>query len=179
MTPSPRLTYQEVSPACLDELHRLVEDDHVRRYLMDGERHPRSWTEARIADSQALFRRRGVGLWLARQRTGDEEYRLSEQQGALRAPLIGFCGFLEAPGLHPEPQIVYALFERFTGQGHASEMARAAIAHARQHPGFQVIHAAVDEVNAASVRVLEKLGFQRTGTTAGAFGQLLLYALPA
>jgi [ribosomal protein S5]-alanine N-acetyltransferase len=162
---SERLRYQPVGPEDLDRFHELLQDAHVRRYLLDGKLFPREWTRDRIANSQALFQRRGVGLWLAEDRAS----------GAL----VGFCGFLEILELHPEPQIVYALPERFTGRGHASEMARACIDHARTQPGFAEIIGGVDEVNAASVRVLEKLGFQRFATRPGNFGNVFLLRLPA
>jgi RimJ/RimL family protein N-acetyltransferase len=160
---SDRLTYEPLEPAHLDAFHRLVEDEHVRRYLMDGDVFPREWSAERIRDSQALFRRRGVGIWLAFDKAARE--------------LVGFCGFLELPQIHPEPQIVYAMFERFTGKGVAVEMARAAIAHARAHAGFERIVAAVDGVNVASLRVLEKLGFERIATRQGAFGDVLVLQL--
>jgi hypothetical protein len=35
---------------------------------------------------------------------------------------------LEVPALQPEPQLLYALPEAFTGRGYATEMARAVIA---------------------------------------------------
>jgi ribosomal-protein-alanine N-acetyltransferase len=160
---SERLKYQPVTPATLDDFHSLVQDDHVRRYLMDGQLFPREWSEQRVRDSVALFDRRGVGLWLAYERTSGE--------------LAGFCGFLEIPSMHPEPQLVYALFERFTGIGYATEMAVASIAEAHRHPGFSTIVAGVDEVNVASLRVLEKLGFRRHGTQPGSFGNTLLLLL--
>jgi RimJ/RimL family protein N-acetyltransferase len=160
---SPRLTYEPLASATLDDFHALVVDDHVRRYLMDGTRYPREWSEARVSDSVDLFSRRGVGLWLARDRGS----------GAL----VGFCGFLEIPSLHPEPQLVYALFERFTGRGLATEMAAAAIAEARRHAGFDTIVAGVDAPNAASIRILEKLGFERASTHAGAFGDAFVLLL--
>jgi GNAT superfamily N-acetyltransferase len=115
---SPRLTYAPVGHADLDELHALVEDDHVRRYLLDGQLFPISWTAERIEDAD-------------------------------------FCG-----------------------RGYATEMAAACIAEARAH-GFKEIVADVDEVNAASVRVLGKLGFQRVEVRQGVFGPLLLMQLPA
>ena len=59
---SERLRYAPASTSTLDDFHRLVQDDHVRRYLMDGHRLP--WIEQRIRDSDGLFERRGVGLWL-------------------------------------------------------------------------------------------------------------------
>jgi len=46
-------------------------------------------------------------------------------------------------------------------------MARASIAQARKQHGLVTIVAGVDEVNVASVRVLEKLGFERIETRQG------------
>jgi [ribosomal protein S5]-alanine N-acetyltransferase len=160
---SERLRYQPVEWTDVDRFHQLLQDEHVRRYLLDGIVFPREWTEEKIADSRALFERRGVGIWLAHDRAS----------GAL----VGFCGFMEIPSLHPEPQIVYAMPERFTGQGYATEMAHACIDEARRQPGFAEIIASVDEVNAASARILEKLGFQKFGTQVGAFGSVLMLRL--
>jgi len=156
--------YRPVTMTSLDDFHALVQDDHIRRYLMDGNLFPREWSEQRVRDSGSLFERRGVGLWLVHHRETDE--------------LIGFCGFLEIPSMHPEPQLVYAMFERFTGNGYAAEMAGASIVEARRHPGFSTIVAAVDEVNVASVRVLDKLGFRRVATHPGSFGNVFLLCLP-
>ena len=58
-------------------------------------------------------------------------------------------------------------------------MARAALAHARDAAGFGEIVADVDAVNVRSVRLLEKVAFERIGTAPGAFGEVLLYRLPA
>lgn len=160
---SARLTYRPVAPADLDAFHGLVEDEHIRRYMMDGQSFPREWSAAHIRASQALFERLGVGLWLAHDEQTDE--------------LVGFCGFLVLPEVHDGPELVYALRERFTGRGFATEMARASIAEARAHPAFGEIVASVDAVNAASVRILEKLGFDRVGTQPGAFGDMLLLRL--
>src|SRR5262245_25649948 len=161
---SERLRYRPVEPADLEAFHRLVEDEHVRRYMMDGEVFPRAWSEQHIRKSQALFERRGVGTWLAYDtRTGD---------------LVGFCGFW-IPPTDPDPQLIYAMFARFTGRGLATEMARASIEHARGQPGFDEIVADVDEVNAASLRVLEKVGFERIDVRQAAFGNLLVLRLAA
>src|SRR5262245_58837588 len=162
---SERLNYRRLSAEHIDDFHSLVQDDHVRRYLMDGQLFPREWSEERVGDSIALFERRGVGLWLAYEHKSGE--------------LAGFCGFLEMPAVDPEPQLVYALFERFTGIGYATEMAAASIAEARRHPGFSTIVAGVDEINVASLHVLEKLGFRRSATHPGSFGTTLLLLLEA
>lgn len=160
---SARLRYERLDIGTLDRFHLLVTDDHVREYLMDGQVLPVSWSRDRIRDCEALVARRGVGLWLAYDRATDE--------------LVGFCGFLDVPATHPEPQLVYAMFERWSGKGYATEMARAAIAEARTHEGFEQIFATVDEVNTASRRVLEKLGFTRVGTSNGTFGNVFLCRL--
>jgi RimJ/RimL family protein N-acetyltransferase len=160
---SARLRFAPVAMATLDAFHALVQDAHVRRYLMDGHVLPREWSEARIRESEASFARRRIGLWLAYERATDA--------------LVGFCGFVDFPALHPEPELVYALLERYAGRGYATEMARAAIAHARTQGGLHDIVTSVDEVNRASLRVLEKLGFERSGARPGAFGRTLLFRL--
>lgn len=160
---SNRLRYRPVTLDDLDDFHGLVVDEYIRRYLMDGEIFPREWSRERIEGNLDLFAERGVGLWLVHERETDE--------------LVGFCGFLAFPDLHPEPQLLYALREPFAGQGYATEMGRAAIAEARRRPGFETIIAGVDAPNAASVRVLEKLGFVTYDTLPGAFGDTFMVRL--
>ena len=160
---SERVRYQSVRSSDLDAFHRLVQDEHVRRYLLDGHIVPREWSEERVQDSQTLFDRRGVGIRLAYMKTSND--------------LLGFSGFLEFPTMHSDPQLVYAMFERFSGKGYATEMARAAIAEARKHAGFCEIIASVDEINVASLRVLDKLGFTRFSTQKGHFGNMFLMRL--
>jgi len=161
---SDRLRYATVGLENLDCFHSLVQDGHVRRYLMDGNLFPREWSEERVRESQSLFARRGVGLWLVRHAATDE--------------LVGFCGFMEIPSIDPDPQLLYALFQAFTGLGYATEMARASIACARGR-GFTQILASVDAVNAASSRVLAKLGFERVATQQGRFGPMFVLRLAA
>jgi len=130
---SERLRYHPAEPASLDAFHSLVQDEHVRRYMMDGNVFPREWSADRIRQSQALFERRGVGTWLAYDKNTNE--------------LVGFCGFQNSSG-RPEPHLMYAMFERFAGRGFATEMARASIAQARTQPGFAEIMAAIRPTNA-------------------------------
>ena len=163
---SERLSYSEIRTGHLHVFHSLVQDDHVRRYLFDGQVLSILWSAETIRASQSLFERRSVGIWLVRQ-------KFTEQ-------LIGFCGFVEFAEfatVHPEPQLVYAMFARFAGIGYATEMAAASIAEARKYEGFATIVASVDEVNASSLRVLEKLGFKWIATLQGAFGNMFLLRL--
>jgi [ribosomal protein S5]-alanine N-acetyltransferase len=160
---SDRLRYQPVEPESVDAFHSLVRDGHIRQYMMDGNLFSKELSEERSRESQSLFERRGVGIWLAYHKTTGE--------------LMGFCGFPEFPSMHPEPQLIYAMFERFSGGGYATEMASTMIALARKQAGFAQIFAGVDEVNIASLRVLEKLGLKRIATMQGSFGNMFLLQL--
>jgi RimJ/RimL family protein N-acetyltransferase len=163
---SERLKYRAVTLNDLDAFISLVQDEYVRRYMMDGVLHPPEWCAERIRESEALFERHGIGLWLACERESDQ--------------LVGFCGFLKVLAVdpvHPEPELAYALFERFARRGYATEMAGASIAAARMQSWSTPIFAGVDEVNAASLRVLEKIGFARVATHQGVFGNMFLLRL--
>jgi [ribosomal protein S5]-alanine N-acetyltransferase len=155
--PSERLRYAPLGRDDLQVFHGLIQDAYVRRYMLDGRVMTEDWTAARIEDSEALFARRGVGVWLVRTRDTDE--------------LIGFCGFFQFDPPEAEPQLMYALFDRFAGHGYATEMAGTAVAFARRR-GFSHVVAEADEVNVASLRVLEKVGFERIATLPGAFGTM-------
>jgi hypothetical protein len=61
---SDRLQYRPVTLANIDGFHSLVQDPYVRRYLMNGDVFPREWSEERVLESEALFERRGVGIWM-------------------------------------------------------------------------------------------------------------------
>jgi ribosomal-protein-alanine N-acetyltransferase len=160
---SKRLRFTPLADVDLESFHALVVDEHVRRYLMDGEVRLREWSEGRVRDSRALFEERGIGLWMVREIAGDA--------------LVGFCGFVVFPSPTPEPQLLYALYERFTGRGYATEMASACVVRARDVAGFEDVYAGVDEPNVASRRVLEKLGFEEIATLPGHFGKSFLFRL--
>lgn len=138
-----RLRLAPVRPEELEELHALLADEKVRRYLCDG----RDLGAPRIAEmietSVATFEARGLGIWAARL---DGETRISG--------LVGYAEFAE-PGVL---EILYAMFARCWGRGLASEMTRAVMdrGYAR---GLEALHASTDAPNEASVRVLERLGF--------------------
>lgn len=157
---SPRLAYERLAQRRAEAFHALVVDPHVRRYMMDGRAMEPAWSRAAIDDSDALFASRGLGLWLVRER-GREE-----------AAPVGFCGFRVFEELGPEPQLLYAFVEAATGRGYATEAAEALLRLASDPAGAGLaeVTAAVDAPNAASLRVLEKLGFARTGQVPGAFG---------
>lgn len=141
-------------------LLRIVQDEHVLRYLLDGEAMTLPWCVAQVEASEALFEEYGVGLWLV--------YTPEETEA------IGFAGFLRFEETGHEPQLVYALLPSATGRGLATELSTTLVGHA-EAVGFARVIAAVDEPNVASIRVLEKTGFVRTGSLPGAFGEMITF----
>lgn len=92
----------------------------------------------------ASYERHGFGLWGIRLRGGE---------------MAGICGILKRDWL-PDPDLGFALLERHAGRGLATEASAAAIEHARDELGLRRLAAITDPENAASARVLEKLGFR-------------------
>ena len=84
-----------------------------------------------------------------------------ERRGA--ADVIGYCGLVfHGNGSVDEPELVYELLSAVHGCGYATEAGQAVVTWADE-AGYQRLWAAVRDWNAASRRVLEKLGFCETG----------------
>lgn len=150
----------------VEALHTLATDAHVRHFLLDGATVPASWASHVVEVARARARTDGLGLWFVQG---------TESDGVP----WGFCGFWEFEDLGPEPQLIYALKKEHTNQGFATEMGRACIELARSIGSLKEITAAVDSPNVASIRVLEKLGFEVTRTLPGPFGHTLMFQLRA
>lgn len=144
---TPRCLLRPVAPEDLDPLHRLWSSAGVRRFLWDGEAIPIGRAADAIDQSERLFREHRFGLWGVW--TGRER-----AEGELRA-FAGMWPFREPP----EIELVYGVAEPLWGQGVATEIARAVIAHCFDALDMPSVRASTDAMNAASIRVLEKLGF--------------------
>lgn len=77
--------------------------------------------------------------------------------------LIGNVGLHHFFGASRRCEIGYALGSRHWGRGYATEALRAAIRHGFEALDLNRIEADIDPRNAASARVLEKLGFRKEG----------------
>lgn len=74
---------------------------------------------------------------------------------------IGMCGILRRETL-PGPDLGYALLPEYTGAGLAEEAIRAVLQHARDVLHFPEMLAIVQPDNAASIKLLHKLGFVKS-----------------
>jgi ribosomal-protein-alanine N-acetyltransferase len=142
-----RFTLRPLGDGDTLELHTLWTSEGVRRYLWDGEIVSLERTRNTIERSEQLFRELGFGLWGARDTATNV--------------LSGFTGFwyFRDP---PELELLYGVADHLCGRGIASEIAAVVTQYGERTLGMETIAASTDVANAASVRVLEKLGFRRT-----------------
>ncbi len=114
--------------------------------------------------------------WLAN--IGDRDVRTAEQarayiaerfaasfwlvvRDAASGERLGLCGIVaNRPGLE-HSDLGYAFLERHSGKGHATEAARAVLAHALGSLGHEKLLAVTALENLPSQGVLRKIGFRR------------------
>jgi RimJ/RimL family protein N-acetyltransferase len=85
---------------------------------------------------------------------------------------IGYCGLIVGRSTLEEPEIAYELFQRVHGLGYATEAARAVL-EAAIATGRERLWSTVGTWNTPSLRVLEKLGFERDHVSAEESGEVV------
>jgi RimJ/RimL family protein N-acetyltransferase len=158
MSPVPVLTTLETDRLHLR--HRRVDEAIIYRQLWT-ERDPRVPPHRRIdpegrptvADIAAQIRAQGEDptpgvLAVERKDTAD---------------VIGYCGLVfHGNGSPDEPELAYELLRQAHGFGYATEAGQAVVTWVSD-AGYRRLWASVRDWNAASRRVLDKLGFHETG----------------
>jgi ribosomal-protein-alanine N-acetyltransferase len=140
---SERLGLTPIAEGDREPLLDLLRLEPVRHYLLDGHVPDAAWIASVVVDSRDDFARRGLGLWAAR-RPADPSL----------VGLVGFRDFYDPP----VEELLFALRPDAWGQGLATEMAGAAIAHAFASAGRERVRASSDLPNRASLAVLRRLG---------------------
>ncbi|CAM5522412.1 GNAT family N-acetyltransferase [Streptomyces narbonensis] len=130
----------------------------------------RPWAESDAAEFTALLSERDKGTFtVERTRTGIVELlAATEETGIALLPIqrreegdfIGYCGLIIGRATLDEPEIAYELFRHAHGRGYATEAA-AAVVEAAAATGRKRLWSTVGTWNAPSLRVLEKLDFER------------------
>jgi [ribosomal protein S5]-alanine N-acetyltransferase len=129
---------------------------------------PDEWPPEILADALPVFLELieaapdwvGWYVWYAMMRTSREALTLLADVGDILMAAGGFKG----PPQDGTVEIGYSVLPRFQGQGYATEMVRALVDWAFRQPGVSQIAAETTEENAASMRLLCRLGFARAGT---------------
>lgn len=147
-----RLALRSATAADLDALWAMWRDPDVRRYLFDDQPVERE-RAADALESGLETVPRGLGLWLVERR---------EHPGP-----IGCVGLMPVtlaaqfdPTLKGLVEPVAAFAPAFWGQGYASEALRALLSYGFRTLGLPVIAGVNDVPNAASDRMLRRLGFE-------------------
>jgi len=124
---------------------------------------PKNWPPETLADALPLLLK-----WI--EAAPDEIgwfswYALMQAEAPSFPILIGGCGFF-GPPFNGTVQIGYSVLSQFQRRGFATEMVRGIVDWAMKQPAVMRIIAETEWENPASVRVLEKVGFTATGSTA-------------
>jgi [ribosomal protein S5]-alanine N-acetyltransferase len=80
--------------------------------------------------------------------------------------IVGGAGFVGRPR-EGQVELGYGIAPESRGRGYATEAARGVVGWALAQPGVDRVVAGCDPGNVPSIRVLEKLGFERAGTADG------------
>lgn len=162
MTPleTERLLLRHFNPDDAPFILALLNEPSFLRYIGDKKVHTLDDARQYIANGPvATYAQHGFGLY----------------QVALKdthTP-VGMCGLLKREEL-PHPDIGFAFLPDFWNKGFAYEAAAAVLTDARERLQLDRILAIVNPDNDASIRLLEKLGFNFEQMK----GDVKLYALP-
>jgi RimJ/RimL family protein N-acetyltransferase len=146
---TPRLLLRELTLADAGFFLRLVNEPSWLRFI--GDRGVRDLEGSRryLADGPlASYARNGYGLWVVHPRQRSEP--------------VGLCGLVRRDSL-PGPDLGFAFFPSAWGRGWAAESAAAVLDHARYGLAIRRVLAITDPANAASIRVLRRVGMRKAG----------------
>jgi ribosomal-protein-alanine N-acetyltransferase len=139
-----RLILEVWTQADADALFKIMRDALVMRYLADGK--PFSFEQVRdfLIWAENYQKENGFCRWKVIEKSSGET--------------IGSCGFARPHGTE-EVELGYLLAQKHWGKGFATEAALACKLYGFGKLGFREIIAMTDLENAASQKVLEKIGF--------------------
>jgi [ribosomal protein S5]-alanine N-acetyltransferase len=157
---TPRLVLTTWELADVDDLLAVHSDPETMRFVRQGRPETRAETEELVHSYQAEQARQGWTKW-----------RLTDHLGNL----VGRAGF----GDHASGrELGYTIRRELWGRGLASEIAGALVQWHRDHASTETIWAYAAIENAASCRVLEKVGFRLDGEAQHGWMPCHLYRLP-
>ena len=160
---SSRLTYKCLSVADLEVFSDLVQDSHVREFLMEGMELSPDECKDFITKSQSLQEKYSLGFYLI----------------VWSDKVIGYCGFMDTHPASADLDVVYAFPMKYTGQGFATEVCKALLVLAAKVQFPADITAVVNLENKPSIKVLEKCQFKNEGFCEGELNHLIKYRYSA
>jgi RimJ/RimL family protein N-acetyltransferase len=131
----------------LDRVVKLLGDPDVMRYMPGGEPWPIDKAEKELRGIIAEWEERGYGRWA-----------VIDDNGAM----IGWCGLGYLKELD-ETEVAYLMDKGYWNKGYATEGGLASLRYGFEAVGLEKIVALAFPENAASRRVMEKLGMSFEG----------------
>jgi RimJ/RimL family protein N-acetyltransferase len=140
-----RLRHRMLRIEDLPDLMSIVGDGEAMKYLGLEGATPLTLEEAKdlLIRMIAFWDQRGFGRWAVLNKA--------------TANMVGLCGLRL---LEDTPELFYAFAKDYWGQGLATESARACLRYGFEELGFDRIVAASRHANAASIRVMKKIGMR-------------------
>ena len=150
---SQRLLFEPFAESDAEGLAALLADSSITRNITTNGSTPERCLESarrRIAWHNSYVGSTGYRVWALRARS-------TELAPAGR--LLGWCGFVPPDDDDPDPEILYAIDQRYRGIGLASEAAARAISWLFEHTDYRGVTAVIfSRLNPGSVAVVSKLG---------------------
>ena len=146
---TPRIILRWISEDDIDSLYEIFSDPQVMRY----------WSTVPLPNREAAAE-------LQREIAEHNESNTMLKWGvALRESdtLIGTATLFNLNLDNGRAELGYAMARAYWGKGYMNEALKALVSHAFEVMGLRRLEADVDPRNAASIRSLERLGFEREG----------------
>lgn len=144
-----RLSLRAISAADVDDFYAVYSNPEVMRYWSTPPLPDKDAASKLINEIHESIKRDDILKWGIALRSSDK--------------LIGSVTLFHLDFTHRRAEIGYAQGRAYWGQGYMQEALKAVLNHAFEILNLHRIEADVDPRNAASVRTLERLGFQREG----------------
>ena len=146
---TPRLVLRWISEDDIDSLYEIFSNPQVMRY----------WSTVPLPNQEAAAElQREIA-------EGNESEKMFKWGLALRDSniVIGTTTLFNLNLDNGRAEIGYAMAHAYWGKGYMNEALKALLSHAFEVMELRRLEADVDPRNAASIRTLERLGFQREG----------------
>ena len=143
-----RLVIREQTEDDLDSLYEIYEDDEIKKFvepLYEDRKMEQQYIRDYIANQ---YRFHEYGLWAV----------IQKETGTL----IGRAGFSFREG-YDIPELGYVIGRKYRNTGYAKEALCAIVSYGMEELGLREYMAFTDSRNKASVKLLESLGFAKSG----------------
>ncbi|MCA9972146.1 MAG: GNAT family N-acetyltransferase [Anaerolineales bacterium] len=145
-----RLVLRPLTPADADALFPIFADAETMRFMPSPPHRDARETRAQLAADMG--------------RAGACHWGIYVGEGAAPVGMVNYLGETAVPGMG------YVLRREYWGQGITAEACRAVLAYGFETLGYDRVELWIDETNAASQRVAQKLGFRLRGQLAMKYG---------